>query len=188
MDTKERLKEAIDTGEILTIIYHGGSQPGTTRQISPMSFSRDRVRARCLISNKPKYFTLDKIDLVDDPAAEPTYEKDKKFAEPASIQIALEPYLETIRAMGWLVEINDQEAGLYRTRKNGNRLKYPDVALRYHATTRREDERGRIHEIPSTMPWHVNSNKAQNSFFKSLSHAAERFIKVADEVAQKVTF
>ena len=57
------LEEAIGTGELITIIYHGGSEPGSRRMISPIKVDDKIVRARCLTSNKVKGFSIDKIEL-----------------------------------------------------------------------------------------------------------------------------
>ena len=43
---KPILTEAIETGEVVKIKYHGGSQPGSLRQISPISIVGDDVVAR----------------------------------------------------------------------------------------------------------------------------------------------
>jgi predicted DNA-binding transcriptional regulator YafY len=47
----------------VVILYHRGSQPGTKRQILPVSASGNRVRARDLASDEVKIFSLDKSKL-----------------------------------------------------------------------------------------------------------------------------
>ena len=58
-----RLKESIETGETLRIIYHGGSQPGTVREIVPQSIKGEKLRAFCIGSGASKTFIISKIEI-----------------------------------------------------------------------------------------------------------------------------
>jgi hypothetical protein len=60
---RERLQQAIGTGELIGIVYHGGSRPGAFREIAPLQIDADKVRARCYTSNAVKVFSLGKIEL-----------------------------------------------------------------------------------------------------------------------------
>jgi len=48
---RARLTTAAESGEILRIIYHGGSQPGSSRDVCPIEISGDleltRFRGHC---------------------------------------------------------------------------------------------------------------------------------------------
>jgi hypothetical protein len=55
VDVETVLQEAIETGEIITIIYKGGSKTGAKRDISPISIKNGKVRARCHSSNAVKH-------------------------------------------------------------------------------------------------------------------------------------
>ena len=46
MDMEQKLKEAIEDGEVLRVKYAGGSQPGAQREIAPISVKVGKVRAR----------------------------------------------------------------------------------------------------------------------------------------------
>jgi hypothetical protein len=63
---KDKLIEASKAGEIITIVYHGGSQPGTKRDISPIRVSETEVLARCLVTEKPRTFRLSKLEIVSE--------------------------------------------------------------------------------------------------------------------------
>lgn len=65
MANEKRLQEAIDDGEELKVIYQGGSQPGSLREIAPISLKNGKVSARCFTSNAVKSFLLEKISIVD---------------------------------------------------------------------------------------------------------------------------
>lgn len=59
-----RLRESIGTGEIIEIIYHGGSQPGMVREIVPLSIAGDMLWAVSPPDNpKRKSFIIAKIEL-----------------------------------------------------------------------------------------------------------------------------
>jgi predicted DNA-binding transcriptional regulator YafY len=60
---EQLLITAIETGEVINIKYHGGSQPGSIRQISPISVNGDDVRARCLATNRVKVFKISKMEI-----------------------------------------------------------------------------------------------------------------------------
>jgi len=57
------LKNAIGTGELINIVYQGGSQPGKARMILPLKIKGDKVLAKCLSTNKIKLYFLDKASL-----------------------------------------------------------------------------------------------------------------------------
>ncbi len=59
------LKKSLGTGEILNIIYHGGTEPGTTRRILPIQIKGDILCARCLSTLRVKSYSLDKIELAN---------------------------------------------------------------------------------------------------------------------------
>ncbi|EOO8726807.1 hypothetical protein I5R18_RS00010 [Escherichia coli] len=60
------LLDAIENKKSLTVIYLGGSQPGTLRDISPISISEDKLRARCHSTDAVKFFNIGKIQLPSD--------------------------------------------------------------------------------------------------------------------------
>jgi len=77
-DRVARLFEAAGTGEILTIVYDGGSQPGTKRDVTVLDVQDDgtdraKMRALCLATGRPKLFFLDKVTIVDPDHAAPVY-------------------------------------------------------------------------------------------------------------------
>jgi hypothetical protein len=66
MNTEDRLEEAIEDGEVLKIIYHGGSQPGASRYIPSIKVESGKVRARCYPSNEVKSFHLNKLTIINE--------------------------------------------------------------------------------------------------------------------------
>lgn len=67
-----RLRESQETGEILTVIYHGGHAPGTKRRIIPRRLLNHTVYVKELgASSTIKIYRIDLIELCDDNAPVP---------------------------------------------------------------------------------------------------------------------
>jgi hypothetical protein len=130
----DMLQEAIDGGEVLKIKYHGGSQPGTVRQISPISISKDKVRARCLNSNAVKTFVIDKIEVCDrnDHNNETQWDPAKKSeVKYGSFAAFCGLHRSELESLGWHVNSDANFISLHRRFKNGKPLKGSDVSLDY---------------------------------------------------------
>lgn len=193
MDLKQTLEDAIGTGELLTISYAGGSQPGTTRMISPIKIEGDKVRARCYTSNRVKVFTIRKITIFENNTkGETTYKEGQHTPEPATLAEAIEPRIQELSEMGWHVELSEDEVGVHRFFKNGKMRKTPDVYLIYQEYTSDyfdQDSYGELveHKKRSSRPWYVKSNASGEnaSSFSVLSHAASRFFEFSHAAAEK---
>ena len=62
-DLRSRLISAATAGEIIRVIYHRGSQPGTVREIAPVGVTDEEVRARDLAAGIDKAFKLAHLEL-----------------------------------------------------------------------------------------------------------------------------
>lgn len=51
---RARLMAAASAGEIISLVYHRGSQPGTVREIAPVAITEKEVRARDLAAGIDK--------------------------------------------------------------------------------------------------------------------------------------
>lgn len=180
---KELLLAAIDSGEVVRIKYNGGSQPGSIRDIYPISVVRDDVVARCLATGAGKQFKLSKMELSQ--PGDCVYIPGKKAVGPASLREALESHRNDIEGRGWIFAINDCDAGVYRRFKNGKPRKQCEISISYREFScgnMEFDESGNLVDIitPSTRPWHVSS-PTQSTSFKSLIAAVDRFLLKIDE-------
>lgn len=72
-DIRARLVEAAGTGEIVSVVYKGGSQPGSRRDIVVRSVAGNFVEVVCLASNEPRKMRLDRIALWDGNPFTPAY-------------------------------------------------------------------------------------------------------------------
>lgn len=71
---EDPIRRAIQYGEVLRIRYHGGSQPGTIREIAPTSLKNGLMRATCVLSNSPKNFRIEKVEILQiDETTKPDY-------------------------------------------------------------------------------------------------------------------
>lgn len=132
MNVEKILLEAITTGEIITITYNGGSQPGTKRQISPINISNSMVRATCLNSNETKLFSLSKIQIVSNTDSFKSYNPNlqKPAAdEPCNLSEILSKHIDEFKALGFHLEIRENYAAVYRILENGDIVETPDVTV-----------------------------------------------------------
>ncbi len=121
MEIQNVLEKALETGEVITVIYHGGSQPGTRRKITPVELYKNSIRARCYASNEVKKFLLDKLGLCDDDNI--TEYKIGAGFEPIpfkSIEQAAFHVKEKLEHLGWHPSISKDQICLFSHFKNGN--------------------------------------------------------------------
>jgi len=131
----QRLRQAIQAGEVLTIIYNGGSTPGASRKIAPISVAGEKLSAHCYSSNAVKTFAIDRIVLPDAQAAASAPAWAPKTVEPVKYSTLAglsEQNRDSWQALGWHVELAETVLSLRRYSKRGGRpLKYPDITLTY---------------------------------------------------------
>jgi len=191
MNTEDRLLEAIQSGEVVKIIYHGGSQPGTLRDIAPISIKNGKVRARCLLSNTTKMFVVDKIEIAES-EIHPEATEWQLGAEPSQqyddISCLLNKKRDFLIGLGWHIEASPDSLSLHRCRKNGSPLKGSDVSLNYEEYTYdlMADEDGNLHKEnwrKRQRPWTVRGKKQNSKALSGLDNAAATFLEWAYELA-----
>jgi hypothetical protein len=193
--TKKRLQEAIEAGEVLKIIYQGGSQPGTLRAIAPINIEGKKVRARCFNSNSFKLFAIDKIIIIEGEVQTKAIKWQlnvKQIPHYESIIALIEEKRAFLSGFGWHIESNSNCLSLHRQSKNGKPLKGSDVSIDYEENT---DDCGFIlvvgldsesHEenmIKRQRPWIVRGTNMVTKTFGSLDKAAEVFLERAKLLA-----
>ena len=191
MTTEERLQEAIDAAEIVRIIYNGGSQPGTLRDIAPTSINNGKVLAQCYSSNAVKSFIVEKIKVVDgkenpkttewSPDAKPTRQYE-------SLSEVLEKERNCLSGLGWHIENDRSRLSLHRRFKNGNPMKGSDVSLDYEEFTYDSvlGPDGELHEEnrrKRQRPWSVRGKNKHTNSYGSLDKAAVLFIEWAKSLS-----
>jgi hypothetical protein len=185
MTIEAKIQEAIATGEVLTIRYQGGTQPGTIRNISPIRISGDKVRARCLASNVVKTFVISKIELSKgsndvDSRWDPTRKDKLKYEDLNSF---IEPNKAELEKMGWHVNFSDNHISLHRSYKNGRVLKGSDVSLSYDELVYEFyiDFDGKEHKEAKKRqkPWVIHVKGHYIAGYSKLERAIEKFLNQA---------
>ena len=173
METVQHALEiAIGTGELVNIIYHGGSEPGTARMILPIKIEGDKVRAKCYVTNKVKVFNLEKMEL----ALSDKINFSGEHKEPENLQTAVAPFLEELKNLRWDIETdNETFVYLYTFFKNGKRRKTPDVGISFHASNAEDPE---WDDGINHRPWYVHGHA-----FKYLGKAILKFMEFARDKA-----
>jgi hypothetical protein len=132
LNIQKIISDAISTGEIITIVYDGGSQPGTKRQISPIHISNSMVRARCLNSNEIKLFSLSKIRVVSNTDSFKSYNPNSQKPaadEPCNLSEILSKHINEFKALKFHLEIRENYAAAHRVLENGGIVEKPDVII-----------------------------------------------------------
>jgi predicted DNA-binding transcriptional regulator YafY len=62
-DLRARLVAAATAGEVIPVVYHRGSQPGTVREVIPPAVSDDELRAHDVAASIDKTFKLAHLEL-----------------------------------------------------------------------------------------------------------------------------
>ena len=131
-DIFEILSEAAKSGEIVSIIYHGGSQPGSVRDLYPIEVTIREVRAREVATGATKTFLLSKMEVASLNTSTGQYDlerrKKQEFGD-VSIQEAFSGYVAAFKEMGWHVHIEEDSISLHRYFKNGKPRKGSDVGV-----------------------------------------------------------
>ena len=74
MNVRESLLSSVESGEVLTVIYHGGTQPGTKRRIAPVGVIGHHLRALALPQEETRTYLVDKVAIVRDDHPAPDYD------------------------------------------------------------------------------------------------------------------
>lgn len=184
------LAQAVNTGEVIRIVYHGGSQPGTVREIGPIKVSETEVVAEELASGVVKTFKLERIEIPDSSAHVVAY--DPALSPPVDtrcIKDVCDSTRQDLEAMGWHVEASETSIALHSFFKNGKLRKTPDVQLNYDEyivdlvvdfdSPELKEERRK-----SVRPYHVYSRRLTTAkSFGKISAAAASFLDEAKGLA-----
>lgn len=172
----ERLQQAVGSGEIVSIRYDGGSQPGAHREILPLQVGTAKVRARCYTSAAVKEFMLSKITILAEPLRAsgdgPAKWDAAATAAPAHLTVPeiADMHRSALEALGWRVLVERTDDGeylnLYRLgKRTGKPLKHPTVTLGFEPMTWDSvagSDGGfvRANVRPRRRPWGVRANGA----------------------------
>ena len=131
MDMVELLQKASKTGEVIFVVYHGGSQPGTKRMISPISVSPTDVEARCLSTGELRHFLISKLEVVGSDSPAPEYDANQvpKKLGPESFDECVNKFRSELENLGWIVKTENLSISLHSHFKNGKLRKTPEIGI-----------------------------------------------------------
>lgn len=183
-----RLSTAAKAGEAVRIIYHGGSQPGAVREISPIHVTTLEVAARDA-TGIVKTFKLAKIEPAEGAADAPEYDAPHPdTARLPTIIEALDGDRPALESLGWHVVITEDLASLRSFFKNGKPRKTADVSLARNEVWvdevyDREAGVSRERIRKSILPYRVESRFASGWAFDRCDKATAVFLKEAQALA-----
>lgn len=182
------LSDAMQTGEVLNLVYFGGSNPGTARPLAPINFidNGEKIRARCFNPDVVKTFIVDKFtppELAADssmPAPTPKHRSThKQPLDPSdAFELFLEQYAEQWQTLGWDIELAQREDDfrvcLFGRFKNGKLRKKPSFCLSHEVFRFDDYSRVRANRL---RPWIIVDNVAKRTqSFKSFTKVADTFL------------
>lgn len=202
------IKDALETGEVLSVRYFGGSNPGVKREIAPIAIIDDKLRATCLKAGMPKIFVIDKMELYVEGAVSKLAENFEinKPVSTVTIPEFLEQYKDTLEGMGWVVLSDDERVSLHLLFKNGKIRKTAIVELTFNEFEAYipepdmaapdfdwddfipTDDDGEIqYEVrKKARPWRVCAKDKDTCSFKKPDKAMDRFMSFAKQLAYMV--
>ncbi len=136
-DIERVLQDAVVTGEIVEILYFGGTQPGTRRDINPRIVDAPHVQAMCLENNAYRTFRIDRMLI-----AEGVYRSAPKYNAngPPPPHVAFPEFVRRFGQLGFPEDMHpealDDGVKLYGTRKDGKRRRTPSASLMLAPTGR----------------------------------------------------
>ena len=185
-DKMALFRESIETGEIVDIIYSGGSQPGTVRGVQPRKVEGNHLWAFDTSVNKVKQFIIDKIEIfvAEKNKGITKYDPSKKpVPEPETLTDAIKPYLNELENSGFHLIFNDDSITIHDYFKNGKPKKGALAGITYYEFTSNleyDEEADDVVEVETTnkRPWYVHCNKSGAAVsFSSLGNASRRFME-----------
>lgn len=167
---------AIENVQTLRIRYFGGSNPGSERDLIPVSVNDGKVRAICMPSKETKTFALEKMELVVDGVGSTLAAKFPPVAGPCdSISEFVALNKQQWRQLGWTVNHDDKALTLHRSFKNGKVIQTPDVALTFEATefdlVFDGEKVTEANHRPRSRPWIVRAKNSNTKTFGDFGKA-----------------
>lgn len=133
-DVSSVMEEACGTGELISVVYYGGSQPGSRRELQPLRVTPPYVYAFCHDAGEFRTFRLDKMQLADGSGTHaPGYvaRPQKKAGRQDKWQFpALAQRIAEVTARPeWHVETSALRIAVFDRFKNGKPRKAPFISL-----------------------------------------------------------
>lgn len=189
------LHQAIINGDIVSIIYNGGSHPGKSRKLIPLSVTDEDLKAMDPSARIPKTFKLNKIASAS--LLSGVGVSNPNVAPVVLAEIPQTPAFETLaeyaaylapefREAGWNMIETDDFLGVGTFFKNGKPRKSTNISIQFcdrSIETVFDWESGETSAQPRILngrerPWVVSSwHQQQSKSFTQLQRAMDAFVK-----------
>jgi hypothetical protein len=183
------LRKAVEMGEVITLAYGGGSNPGASRRLIVSSCSVDSFRAFDETQRIAKSFKIEKVLWVKDNSGN---EISNEFAavDPFPKTPKLESLEEDVAMLrpklveaGWHIHESDNCFGVGVYFKNGKPKKTPIISISYFLPTMEtiyDFEKDDFIEVKKEItgrerPWRVDSYRLSQCKTFGLLHSAMEF-------------
>jgi hypothetical protein len=176
---RDVLEAAAGTGELIRIVYHGGSQPGSVREITPLTVSETETIAMD-DSGVRKTFKLAKIEIANPAASYPAYDAalSPEPEDTRPVGVVLAAAVGELEDKGWRVEVSQDCVSLFRRFSDGTPEKNTSLQLYFTEFTCEifMELDGSESQRRSALPYHVHSCRLGRTVsFQKSSRALEAF-------------
>jgi hypothetical protein len=192
----EFLNKVRQTGEVITVAYGGGSNPGSSRKLIIASCSDDSFRAFDETQRVAKSFKASKVlwikdhfgNIVTNP--EPVTESAPRAADLETLEEYVELLRERFLAQGWHIHQSENFFGVGGYFKNGKPKKTPSIAIAFFLPTTEtvyDLDKDDFVEVERQItgrerPWRVDSHtQKQGKTFSKLQSAMEFFVSEVED-------
>ncbi len=192
------LRSIVGSGELIKIVYNGGSRPGEARQVVPVSLTNEELIAVEPGIRNSKQYKLNRIASAElangqralnaDAQAVPVMPPTSTLPVLKTLAAYVELFRVELAAAGWHIYESNESFGLATKMKNGNPRKAPSISVQF--IDRSEEsvfdfESGEFKTMKRELtgrerPWRVDSWRlAQGKSFSELRLAVDLFLQEA---------
>lgn len=164
----EALRDACAAGHVLTIAYAGGSNPGTPREVIPLSCSDTQLEARDVHAGIAKQYRLEKILWIEAGGvrverAQPT--PSRSLPSLQSLAEYSSHLRDELQSLGWCIHEGETSYAVGGYFKNGKPRRTPSISIAFFDRTTESKydlATGEPVEVPRDLsgherPWRVDS-------------------------------
>ena len=179
---------AIENVQTLRVRYFGGSNPGSERDLIPVSTSGGKVRAICMPSKETKTFVLEKMELVLDGVTSTLAATFAPVAIPFnSVSEFVAANKDQWQQFGWTLNHGEEALSLHRCFKNGKVIQTPDVQLTFEAIefdlVFDGEKVVETNHRPRSRPWVVRAKNSNTKTFGDFGKAQAAVVEFAASLA-----
>jgi hypothetical protein len=183
MGIENLLKIHLENQEPITIIYNGGSQPGSTRELIIKSIKTDSIRAITLGNTLQKEYKIAKIELLNSSSEKiaPIYTEGKQSKVYTNYEDVLKINKELFEEKELVVVLEENSFGLFEKFKNGALKRKPKISIEFNEFVYddyydSDKDKFRNGKHKSEKPWCVRCKGENTRNYKHFDKAIETLL------------